>query len=111
MQIPLHFFPWRAKAEIARLKAKLIPVEAVNGLLTTEQTDHAETKSKLEAASKELETLNDRLTKLNRWIMLTHGINGLRVAKGRTVDILKRPQTRNEKAIHITLPPVLPVVP
>lgn len=108
MNIPIHFLPWKAKAEIARLRSKIAGAEAVSRLLTDEQGASFKMAQELEIAQKALDAANDRLSKLDRWIRLTHGLNGMSVAKGFSVDVLKRPQIKNEKAINVVLPSSFP---
>ena len=105
MKIPIHFIPWKAKAEIVRLRSKIVPLEVLNTLLTSEQNSHAQTRSELESAQKNLDSANDKIAKVNKWIILSHGLQGLRT-NGSVIDILKRPQIKNEKNIQIVLPKI-----
>lgn len=120
-KIPIHFRPFKAKAEIARLKqiadSRAPHVDALKNELENERAASSELGMELDRVNsklldsqaltsdltKELAATKAKLESLTRWISATHGLAGLRTAGGKTVDILKL-NKKNENKITVSVP-------
>jgi hypothetical protein len=104
--IPIWLIPWKAKAEIKRLT----PLSLENDDLKQELSQCRDMLGMAHAESarliREHDVTREKLAHASKWITLTHGLSGLRVVEGRTVDILKKAKIENKNDLHIVLPPV-----
>ena len=101
MKIPTHWIPWKAKAEIERLAAKALERDELKLRLDFERDRHTKARRLLDSSKSELEIAQQKLAAVSKFVIITHGLAGLRVADGLTVDILKR---KNEPAKNTSVP-------